>query len=205
MKFFAAIVLLSVAGAAIADLDCTAPASNLLLPTEWIDMQENCYKAVRNQIQKEIGASYTYLAMAAYFSRDDVNRPGFAEHFFKSAKEEREHGHTLIEYLSMRGKLTTDIASLIVTPTVDKHEWKDGVEALTDALNLETSVTKSIRHVIATCEKETNDYHLVDYLTGVYLEEQYKGQRELAGHLSTLKKMFNTQGGIGEFLFDKTL
>lgn len=51
-------------------------------------------------------------------------------------------------------------------------------------------------------------YHfnqLVDYLTGVYLEEQYKGQRELAGKVSTLKKMMKNHGQLGEFLFDKQL
>lgn len=54
-----------------------------------------------------------YLAMAAYFSNDTVNRPGFAEHFFKAAKEEREHGAKLIEYLSMRGELTHTVKDLI--------------------------------------------------------------------------------------------
>lgn len=49
---------------------------------------------------------------------------------------------------------------------------------------------------------------LVDYLTGEFLEEQYKGQRELAGKISTLKKMMNKPNGngeLGEFLFDKQL
>lgn len=86
------------------------------LPTEWIDMHQDCVGAMRNQIQKEIDASYQYLAMGAYFSRDTVNRPGFAEMFFKSAKEEREHGSKLIEYLSMRGKLTSDVTNLIRVP-----------------------------------------------------------------------------------------
>uniref|UniRef100_T1GUI9 Ferritin n=1 Tax=Megaselia scalaris TaxID=36166 RepID=T1GUI9_MEGSC len=107
----------------------------------------------------------------------------------------------------MRGNLTSGITNLITSPQVKKAEWSNAVEALTDALELEAEVTKSIRGVIETCEtgKEAkyNDYHLVDYLTGVYLEEQYKGQRELAGKLSTLKKMMTTHGEIGEFLFDK--
>lgn len=74
-----------------------------------------------------------------------------------------------------------------------------------DALKLETDVTKSIRKLIATCEKKPNFYHLVDYLTGVYLEEQLHGQRELAGKLTTLKKMMTNHGALGEFLFDKDL
>ncbi|KAL5284343.1 FTHL17 family protein [Megaselia abdita] len=179
------------------------------MTTKWIDIKHSCVDAMRKQIQKEIHASYQYLAMAAYFSRDTVNRPGFAEHFFGSAKEEREHALHLIEYLSMRGNLTSGVTNLITSPTVKKSEWSSAVDALTDALNLEAEVTESIRGLIITCETDPdskyNDYHLVDYLTGVYLEEQYKGQRELAGKLSTLKKMMASHGEIGEFLYDKDL
>lgn len=50
-----------------------------------------------------------------------------------------------------------------------------------------------------------NYLQLVDYLTGEFLEEQYKGQRDLAGKISTLGKMMQTHGALGEFLFDKKL
>lgn len=46
---------------------------------------------------------------------------------------------------------------------------------------------------------------LVDYLTGDFLEEQYHGQRDLAGKISTLDKLMITQGPLAEFLFDKKL
>lgn len=46
---------------------------------------------------------------------------------------------------------------------------------------------------------------LVDYLSGVFLEEQYTGQRDLAGKISTLGKMMGTHKAFGEFLFDKKL
>lgn len=45
----------------------------------------------------------------------------------------------------------------------------------------------------------------MDYLTGEFLEEQYKGQRELAGQASTLKKMMDRHAALGEFIFDKKL
>ncbi|KAH8384075.1 hypothetical protein KR009_012006 [Drosophila setifemur] len=176
------------------------------IPKAWIDMNQKCITKMRHQIQEEINASYQYLAMGAYFARDTVNRPGFAEHFFTAAKEEREHGSKLIEYLSMRGQLTDSVTNLITAPTVAKQEWRNGAVALEEALELETKVTRSIRDVIKTCESgKDNDYHLVDYLTGVYLEEQLHGQRELAGKLTTLKKMLTTHGELGEFLFDKSL
>jgi len=61
-------------------------------------MKRPCIEHMRKQIQKEIYASTQYLAMAAHFATDTVNRPGFAEHFIKAAKEEREHGSKLVEY-----------------------------------------------------------------------------------------------------------
>ncbi|XP_050744381.1 ferritin subunit isoform X1 [Drosophila biarmipes] len=188
------------------DQGCKGSLAVPEITKDWVDLKDACLKGMRHQIQEEINASYQYLAMGAYFSRDTVNRPGFAEHFFKAAKEEREHGSKLVEYLSMRGQLTEGVSDLINVPTVAKQEWTDGASALSDALDLEIKVTRSIRKLIQTCEsKPYNHYHLVDYLTGVYLEEQLHGQRELAGKLTTLKKMMDTNGELGEFLFDKTL
>ncbi|XP_059612445.1 ferritin heavy chain [Phlebotomus argentipes] len=207
-NLFTIAVVFSMVFMASGTLKCTLDLPQV--PTEWLDMFKSCIESTRNQIQKEINASMKYLAMAAYFSRDTVNRPGFAKHFFESASEEREHAMKLIEYLLMRGGLNTFnetslVTNLIKVPLVKKLEWDSGVEALEDALKLEAEVTKSIREVIRECEKDVNDYHLVDYLTGEFLEEQYQGQRELAGKISTLRKMMKTHGTIGEFLYDKTL
>ncbi|XP_033163542.1 ferritin subunit [Drosophila mauritiana] len=204
VKLIASLLLLAVVAQAYGDFKCSLAVPEIT--KDWVDMKDACIKGMRHQIQEEINASYQYLAMGAYFSRDTVNRPGFAEHFFKAAKEEREHGSKLVEYLSMRGQLTEGVSDLISVPTVAKQEWTDGAAALSDALDLEIKVTKSIRKLIQTCEnKPYNHYHLVDYLTGVYMEEQLHGQRELAGKLTTLKKMMDTNGELGEFLFDKTL
>jgi len=50
------------------------------------------------------------------------------------------------------------------------------------------------------------DYlQLVDYLITDFLDEQYKGQRDLAGKISILGKMMQAHGPLGEFLFDKKL
>lgn len=46
---------------------------------------------------------------------------------------------------------------------------------------------------------------MVDWLIGDFLTEQYEGQRNLAGKISTLSKMNKSHGVLGEFLFDKKL
>lgn len=197
------------ASAAVGDgLKCTLKPADI--PTDWLDMVDPCIKIMEHQIQTEIQAAMTYLAMGAHFARDTVNRPGFSKFFFEAASEERDHAFKIIEYLLMRGQLTTNVPNLLKFPLKPPREdWSSAVSALNDALILEAKVTSNIREIIKTCEtpktSDFNDYHLVDYLTGDFLEEQYKGQRDLAGKISTLGKMMINHGPLGEFLYDKQL
>ncbi|XP_028168185.1 ferritin heavy chain-like [Ostrinia nubilalis] len=196
--------LLAVCAPALATQCSVNPVT---IPKEWITMHRPCRDSMRRQIQMEVAASLQYLAMGAHFSKDTVNRPGFAKLFFDAGSEEREHAMKLIEYMLMRGELTSDVTSLITIRPPERNQWANGVEALEHAVKMESDVTKSIRTVIHACEddSEFNDYHLVDYLTGEFLEEQYKGQRDLAGKASTLKKMLERHPSLGEFIFDKKL
>ncbi|KAJ8979920.1 hypothetical protein NQ317_003662 [Molorchus minor] len=179
------------------------------IPKEWKDMVDPCVHSMRGQIEEELKAAMQYMAMGAHFSKDTINRPGFAKMFFESASEERQHAIKLISYLLMRGELTSRVSELIKRNLAPKTtSWVTGVEALKDALKLEASVTKKIREVIKVCEDNPtkyNDYHLVDYLTGDFLDEQYHGQRDIAGKVSTLEKLMEKHGALGEFLFDKKL
>ncbi|VVC86806.1 ferritin subunit [Leptidea sinapis] len=209
-----AIIFVLTALAACSAVFCTQCNVNPVnIPKQWITMSRGCRESVRKQVQTEIAASVQYLAMGAHFSRDAINRPGFANLFFEASKEERQHAMKLIEYLLMRGELTTNVSSLITIRPPGRTSWTSGQEALEDALKLEASVTRDIRTVIVNCEndrnteigKDSNDYHLVDYLTGEFLEEQYKGQRDLAGKATTLKKMMDRHSALGEFIFDKKL
>lgn len=95
-----------------------------------------------------------------------------------------------------------------LTPDLSKSEkTTSGLIALQNALKLEKVVTESIRGLVKSCEGEPfNHYHFVDYLTGEFLDEQYKGQRDLAGKVSTLAKMVSAEGSmLADFLFDKQL
>lgn len=202
--------LVAVRGDVTHKLTCQLPTADI--PRSWITMVDPCVTKLSEQVQAELRAAMTYMAMGAHFNRDSINRPGFAKMFFESASEEREHAIKILEYLLMRGELTEDVRSLIQNPVSNKFDWPDAVTALKDALKLEASVTAMIRDIIVKCEQPpevngsvTNDYHLVDYLTSDFLEEQYNGQRVLAGHISTLGKLMDFHGAIGEFLYDKRL
>jgi ferritin heavy chain len=158
-------------------------AKDIFNGIDFIDMKDACVKATEEQIKKEVTASMKYLSMAAFFARDDVNRPGFAKLFFEAAGEEREHAYKLIEYLSMRGrylssqdlkptKFEFDIGALVRNAEdatilgetnivkLDAEGEKQGLTALQNALKLEVAVTKSIRSLVETCEKQFNHYHV---------------------------------------------
>jgi len=203
-----AILCLAAAASAAGSMKCEYSNPNPADFKNFANMTKECAAATRQQVEEELKASIQYLAMGAHFLRDSVNRPGFGKMFMHSATEEREHAMKLISYLLMRGDLTKDVSKLIKHNYMpEKREWEDGVAALKDALELEVAVTNKIRALIALCENsdDVNDYHLVDYLTGDFLEEQYRGERDLAGKISTLNKMRAQHGALGEFLFDKKL
>ncbi|XP_076293518.1 ferritin 1 heavy chain [Lasioglossum baleicum] len=200
---------------------------------KWVDMESDCAKQLWSQVNKEIEAAITYLSMGVHFAKDTNHRPGFSKFFFEAANEERGHAIKIIEYFLMRGQLISKETQILnyqnnQTNHNDHSNQKDqkkqkhqnnqiekltfvplesGVHALEEALKLEAKVTDSIREIIKTCENvhSFNDYHLVDYLTTDFLDEQYKGMRDLAGKISTLNKMMGTHGPLGEFLFDKKL
>lgn len=82
-------------------------------------MKDNCLNHTRKQIQMEVDASFTYLNLAAHFSRDTVNMPGFAKLFFEHATEERSHALGLLNYLLMRGpvdKHLHQVGNILKTP-----------------------------------------------------------------------------------------
>ncbi|XP_025190849.1 ferritin subunit [Melanaphis sacchari] len=210
LSLFCVAAVLFVAGQeAHGKMTCKLP--QVQIPDDWITMVTPCTKKMKEQVQEELTAAMTYFAMGAHFSKDTVNRPGFAKIFFESASEERDHAIKIIGYLLMRGGLTKEISQLIRDPQPLSETWADGLSALKDALKLEAHVTRKIRDIATTCEEpgrdgqDFNDYHLVDWLTGDFLTEQYEGQRDLAGKISNLGKMLEAHGALGEFLFDKKL
>ncbi|XP_052866780.1 ferritin subunit [Anopheles cruzii] len=174
---------------------------------QWNYMNRSCTAKLHDQINKEFDAALFYMQYAAYFAQYQVNLPGFEKFFFNAASEEREHGIKLVEYALMRGQKPIDASTFNLNfGKLQRPEPTDGSVALTAlqaALSKEQEVTKSIRELIKTCEEDHNDYHLVDYLTGEFLDEQHEGQRDLAGKLAMLRKMLNTNPHLGEFLFDK--
>merc|ERR1712080_553989 len=67
------------------------------------NFHEECEALINKQINMEMYASYVYLSMASYFSRDDQALHGFAKFFRKSSDEERSHAIMFMDYQNKRG------------------------------------------------------------------------------------------------------
>merc|ERR1719309_1204396 len=193
---------------------CQLSSTNVLASAkDGKNYRESCAKLLSAQVHREFNASFTYLQMAAQFSEDDYYLPGVAKMFWEHADEEREHAKQFISYLRMRGfqddtSFFDKTQMLGPESSADRH-WSSVTEALEDALKLEKSVSGSIKQIIDECFKADNngpdDQFTVDWLVGVSLEEQMKGQRHLAGLINSLSMMKMTSGSLGEWLFDQEL
>ena len=154
-------------------------------------------KALNNQINAELSASYVYRSMAGFFDRDDVALHGFRDFFKKAAEEETEHAQMFIDYVNKRGGRVT--LSAIGAP---KIEWATALEALEDALALEKDVNAKIlaMHEISDNDK---DPQMSDYLEGNFLNEQVHAIKDLADMITNVKRVGSE--GLGIYLFDKQL
>ncbi|XP_051019032.1 ferritin, mitochondrial [Acomys russatus] len=154
--------------------------------------------AINRQINMELYASYVYLSMAYYFSRDDVALYNFSKYFLRQSLEEREHAEKLMRLQNQRGGriCLQDIKK------PDKDDWESGLRAMECALVLEKSVNQSLLD-LHTLASEKGDPHLCDFLETHYLHEQVKSIKELGDHVHNLVTMGAPAAGLAEYLFDK--
>merc|ERR1711953_1400251 len=147
------------------------------------NFHEECEARINKQINMELYASYVYLSMSFYFSRDDVALHGFAKYFKKNSDEEREHAQKFMEYQNSRGGriVLQDVAK----PSQD--EWGTPLEAIEAALELEKTVNQSIldMHEVSSGKP---DPHLCDFLETHFLSEQVDAIKELGDWVSKMKR-----------------
>lgn len=149
---------------------------------------------ISNQIQMELQASHTYLAMAAYFGRDDVAYRGFAKFFMKASDEEREHGVKLVNYLNLRG----GYPKIKSVDAPARSEWSSPVKAMEDALYTERLVNDALLDLHWDAQHK-NDAHLQDFLEAEFLSEQVDSIRQLSGFITVLRRLQDNPLGLHQF------
>ncbi|XP_032677920.1 soma ferritin-like [Odontomachus brunneus] len=157
---------------------------------------KDCEDALNEQINEELYASYVYLSMAYYFDKSEVALPGLSAYFKKASDEEREHAMKFLTYQNKRGGII--ILKPIEAPRTD---WESAENAMIEALQLEKNVNKSLLHLhqIATTHDDPN---LMDFLENEFLQEQVDSIKEIADHVTNLKRVGE---GLGVYMFDKEL
>ncbi|KAL8176837.1 UNVERIFIED_CONTAM: hypothetical protein K2H54_039242 [Gekko kuhli] len=157
-----------------------------------------CEAAVNRMVNMELYASYVYLSMASYFDRDDVALRNVAEFFRSQSREEQEHADKLLRFQSQRGGrvLLQDIKK------PERDAWGTTLDAMEAALQLEKNVNQALLelHRLASDQK---DPHFCDFLETHYLDEQVKAMKVLGDYITNLRRLGASQGGLGEYLFDK--
>ncbi|XP_035685992.1 soma ferritin-like [Branchiostoma floridae] len=159
------------------------------------NFHEDSEAGINKQINLELYASYVYHSMATHFDRDDVALKGFAKFFSHQSDEEREHAEKLMKYQNMRGGRV--VLQHVQKP--DRDDWGTGLDAMQAALALEKSVNQSLLdlHKIADT---VGDPQMMDFLEGEYLKEQVESIKQIADHVTNLKRVGS---GLGEYIFDQ--
>ncbi|XP_053122309.1 ferritin heavy chain A-like [Hemicordylus capensis] len=158
----------------------------------------DCEAAVNRMVNMELYASYVYLSMSSYFDRDDVALRHVAEFFKSQSHEEREHAEKLLKFQNQRG-------GRVFLQDIKKPErdaWGTTLDAMEAALQLEKNVNKALLE-LHRLAGDNGDPHMCDFLESEYLEEQVKAIKVLGDYITNLRRLGASQGGLGEYLFDK--
>jgi ferritin len=141
-------------------------------------LSERLEKAINHQINNELVASYTYLAMAAYL--DQLHYTGFAAFMQRQSDEERSHAHRLYRYVLDRdGTVHLDA---IASP---RSEY-DSVQQVFDvSLQQERENTKSI-YELYEIAREEKDYITIAHLQW-FLDEQVEEEKIMGEVVGRLK------------------
>ena len=151
---------------------------------------------LNRQIQQEFRAEYGYIALAAYFDREQLK--GFAAYFRKHAGEEREHALKLMDHVLGRGNQPTLAA---IEPP--RQQFSSTLEAVKHALTAERDNTQSIHRLyekaLAARDVATQQ-HLLWFIQEQVEEEKWAeelvGQVERVGtHLFMLDHRVGWQAG----------
>jgi ferritin len=157
-------------------------------------LSEKILQALNHQITYEYAASYTYLAMAAYF--ESLSLTGFAHWFRVQSEEEREHALRFFDYVNDRG-------GRVMLGAIDEpqNEFASPLDAFEHALAHEQRVTASINAIYALAAQE-NDYATMSMLKW-FIDEQVEEEKSVDEIIRHLKLVGDD--GVGLLLLDRQL
>lgn len=160
---------------------------------------KECENALNTQINTELDASYQYMSLYSYFSRETVALENIANYFKKASEEEREHALKFIDYQNKRGGKVRlkDIKGYTYEPKSDSNK-SDVLKAFEMVLLLEKKVNQDLLNLHRTADSK-NDAQFSDYLESEFLNEQVDAIYEISKYINQLNRIGNDGHGIWEF------
>ena len=118
------------------------------------------------QVGNELGASNQYVAIASYFSGEDLGQ--LSRFFFRQAEEEREHALKFVHFI-------LDVGGKVELPAIAAPEshFDTARAAVSKSLAWEREVTDQIYRLVELCQEERNHIALrfLDWFVTEQLEE----------------------------------
>lgn len=163
------------------------------------NFSEACEAALNKQINIELTASYTYMTMGTFCSRDGVALPGLSAYCAQMSIEEREHSLKLQNYVNKRGGLVTYDP---IIPSKKSSTWESALDVVESMLELEKGVNNSLLELHKLSDSKV-DPHLSDFLESEFLTEQVDSIKELVDMLTQLMRV--GPDGLGLYIWDQNL
>lgn len=130
-------------------------------------MKSKLVDAFNTQIRAEFQSAYTYLAMAAWFTEN--NLPGFAQWMRIQWQEETMHAMKLHDFLHSRGESVTLLA--LAAPV---KKYSSAVQVFEQVRKHEQSITSSINNLyeLALNEKDLPSQIVLQWFINEQVEEE---------------------------------
>lgn len=160
---------------------------------------ENIFDKLNQQISYELYASNCYLQLYSFFDNQNIALKNIANYFKKQSDEEREHANLIIEYINKRG-------GVVNIMTVNKPDINlsslDIITAFKFALYIENKILESLNKIMDYANS-TNDHHLGDFITSIFLKEQIDSINEIKKYITQINSCCSNNIKYGSYLFDK--
>ena len=157
-------------------------------------LPEKLLTKMNEQITHEFFSAHYYLAMAAYFMKDDLD--GFANFFIVQAEEERSHAMKFFNFINDQG------AEAVITGFKDpKRDFNSAEEIFTLALEHEKLVSSLINDLMAEAQEEKH-YPSISFLQW-FIDEQVEEEASMGKLLNKVKRV--GEEGHGILMLDKEL
>lgn len=157
-------------------------------------LSEKMQAALNDQINMELSAYYTYLAMSAHLEAEGL--PGFATWMRHHAEEEMMHAMKIYDYINTRrGRIEL---KALAQP---KNQWDSLLAAFEDAFEHERQVSIAIDKLVSLAREES-DHATYSFLQW-FVDEQVEEEEVVDNAIQKLKMIGDF--GPGLYMLDREM